>query len=242
MRGRRALKIIIGFLLLLAVVLGVLLYLKTTYEVQTVYVEGNVHYTEEEIKELVMSGPLGNNSLYLSMKYKNKGIEGIPFVDVMDVTVLAPDSIRITVYEKMLTGYVKYMDTYMYFDKDGYVVESSSVRTEGVPQVTGLSFDHIVVGEQLPVSDTKIFENVLNLTKLLSKYELSAEKIYFGTSGEMTVYFDDVKVELGSDSVTLEDKIMLLPQLLPSLSGRAGTLQMTVYDESGGKYIFQPES
>ena len=107
-----------------------------------------MHYTEDEIKKIVMSGPLGNNSLYLSLKYRDRGIQDVPFVDVMNVSILAPDTIKITVYEKALAGYVKYLDTYMYFDKDGYVVESSGIRTQGVPQITGLAFNHIVLGEQ----------------------------------------------------------------------------------------------
>ena len=78
----------VGIFILLALmflaVAGAVGYVKRTYTVRTVYVEGNVHYTEEEIKAIVMSGPLGDNSLYLSLKYKNKGIEGIPFVDVVD--------------------------------------------------------------------------------------------------------------------------------------------------------------
>ncbi len=38
------------------------------YRVTTVYVEGNIHYDNEEIMEMVMTGRLGNNSLYLAMK------------------------------------------------------------------------------------------------------------------------------------------------------------------------------
>lgn len=242
MRRGSGIKIaIIIIVLILAVALGAGYYIIDTYTVSTVYVEGNIHYTEDEIKAIVMDGTLGNNSLYLSMKYKNRGIEGVPFVDVMDVTILAPDTVRITVYEKALTGYVKYLGTYLYFDKDGYVVESSSVITEGVPQITGLVFDHMAVGEPLPVEDQEVFKDILNVTKLLEKYSLDADKIYFHNSGEITVYFADVKVALGNDSATLEDKLMLLPGLLPSLEGRNGTLQMEVYVENGGRYTFQPE-
>lgn len=234
--------VIMGVLILLATLLGVGYYINATYQIKTVYVEGNVHYSEQEIKDIVMEGALGNNSLYLSLKYRNKGVEGIPFVDVMDVSVLSPDTIKIRVYEKTLTGYIKYLDTYMYFDKDGYVVESSSVLTKGVPQITGMEFDRIVVGEQLPVEDEKIFDSILNVTKLLEKYELGAEKIYFNKSGEITIYFGEVKVALGSDTTTLEDKLMLLPSFLPSLSGKSGTLQMQSYDEDSGKYTFKPET
>lgn len=230
-----------AIVLVLAVALGAGYYIVNTYTVSTVYVDGNVHYTDDEIKAIVMDGPLGNNSLYLSMKYENRGIEGIPFVDVMDVSILAPDTVRITVYEKVLTGYVKYLGTYLYFDKDGYVVESSSVKTAGVPQITGLVFDHMAVGEALPVDNPEVFGSILNVTRLLEKYDLEAEKIYFQSAGEITVYFGDVKVALGNDSATLEDKLMLLPELLPNLEGKSGTLQMETYVDSGGRYTFQPE-
>ncbi len=240
-KGRKAILIPAVVIVLLAVIAGVGVYLKTTYTVKNVYVEGNVHYTEDEIKEIVMNGLLGDNSLYLSLKYRNKGVEGIPFVDVMDVSVLAPDTIKITVYEKALTGYVKYLDTYMYFDKDGYVVESSSVKTAGVPQITGLEFDYIILGEQLPVEDTEVFNSILDITKLLQKYELDSDKIYINKSEEITLYFGTVKVALGNDRESLEDKLMLLPGFLPTLEGKSGTLQMQTYDESGGKYVFKPE-
>ena len=241
-RRRREGVVIMGILLLLVTLVAVGYYVISSYEIQTVYVEGNVHYSKEEIEEIVMEGPLGSNSLYLSLKYRNKGVEGIPFVDVMDVNILSPDTIKIRVYEKTLTGYIKYLDTYMYFDKDGYVVESSTILTKGVPQITGLEFSHIVVGEKLPVEDDRVFENILNVTKLLEKYELAAEKIYFNRAGDITLFFGNVKVALGNDNRTLEDKLMLLPSFLPTLEGKSGTLQMQTYDEDGGKYTFKPEN
>lgn len=224
-----------------AVVLGVGAYIKEAYTIRTVYVEGNVHYTEDEIKSFVMKGLLGDNSLYLSMKYRNRGLEGIPFVDVIDVDILSPDTIKIIVYEKTLTGYVKYLDTYIYFDRDGYVVESSSVRTVGVPQVTGLEFDHIITGEILPVENPDIFNRILNITMLLQKYSLTADRIHFNLSGGVNLYFENVEVALGNDAAALEDKLMLLPEFLPRLEGKSGILQMQTYTGDNGKYTFKPK-
>ena len=65
-------------ILFLTAALGAGSYIKKTYTIETVYVEGNVHYSEDEIKAIVMDGFLGDNSLYLSLKYKDKGIEGFP--------------------------------------------------------------------------------------------------------------------------------------------------------------------
>lgn len=216
-------------------------YVFKKHTVRTVYVEGNVHYTEEEIKSIVMEGMFGNNSLLLSLKYKNKGIKNIPFVDVMDVSILSPDTIKITVYEKALAGYVKYLDTYMYFDKDGYVVESSSVKTAGVPQITGLDFDHVILGEPLPVENAEVFGNILTITQLLNKYELTSDKIYFHGSGEVTIYFGNIKASMGKADERLEDKIMLIPRFLQELEGKKGTLRMENYEPGKGRFTFKPE-
>ena len=133
------------------------------------------------------------------------------------------------------------MDTYLYFDKDGYVVESSGMRTAGVPEIIGLDFDYMIVGQELPVEDRNVFNSILSITRLLNKYELKADKLYFKEGGEITVSFGNVKVALGNDVNTLDDKIMLLPELLPKLADQSGTLQMQTYAESGGRYVFKPD-
>lgn len=236
-RRKKAGVLLLALAVLVAAALGGYTYIRKNYTVKTVYVEGNVHYSVEEIKEIVMDGVLGDNSLYLSLKYQNRGVENVPFVDVMDVEVLAPDTIKIIVYEKVLTGYIRYMDTCLYFDKDGYVVENSSVRTAGVPEITGLQFNHVVVGEQLPVEDEAVFVSILNVTKLLRKYDLNADRIHL-KDGEVTIYFGQIRAALGNDPSSLEDKLMLLPELLLSLEGKSGILQMQKLDE---KYTFKSE-
>lgn len=213
------------FLALLAASLGVIYYLLDYYRIETVYVDGNVHYTQEEIKEIVMDGPIGNNSLYLSLKYKNKSITGVPFIAAMDVTVLAPDTIRISVYEKSIAGYIEYLGRYIYFDKDGTVVESSNVKTLGIPQITGLSFEHVIVGEPLPVENRDIFYDILSVTQKMSDEGLNAERIYFNSKEEMTIHFGDIRVEFGT-SDNLDDKISFLKKLLPKFEGKKGTLDI----------------
>lgn len=244
MYNRKKKKKTIGFLtaaVLIGILTMILFAVLGRYTVKNVYVEGNLHYSQEEIKAFVMQGPLGDNSLYLSLKYRNKGMENVPFVDVMDVDILSPDTIRITVYEKALAGYVRYMDSYMYFDKDGYVVECSDVKTEGVPQITGLTFDYMVLEEKLPVEDEEVFDSIMNLTKLLDKYELEADNIFFHSSGEITIYFGDIKAALGDDSSQLENKMMRLPTFLSKLEGKKGTLRMENLTEDRTDVSFREE-
>ncbi|MBQ7360343.1 MAG: cell division protein FtsQ [Lachnospiraceae bacterium] len=227
---------------LIAIALGGIYYFLDHYRVENVYVDGNVHYTKEEIMDIVMDGPLGKNTLYLSMRYKNKSITDVPFVAAMDVNVASADTIRIVVYEKSLAGYIEYLGRYIYFDKDGRVVESSTMRTLGIPQVHGLEFDHVVVGELLPVQNSEVFSQVLGVTQTLDKGEnsLHADHIYFNKSHEMTLYFGDIKVLFGKYE-NLDEKINLLKTFIPDLEGKKGTLNVENYSPGKKNYSFTPE-
>ncbi|MDY2700039.1 MAG: cell division protein FtsQ/DivIB [Lachnospiraceae bacterium] len=227
-------------LFLLIGLLAAYSYVIANYTVTTVYVEGNVHYTNEEIIDMVMEGRYGNNSLLLSIKYKDKSIVGVPFVEKMDVSVMDPHTIKIEVYEKALAGYVEYLERYMYFDKDGIVVESSLEKTAGVPMVTGLVFDHVVLYEPLPVENPEIFSSILSITQLVNKYSLSIDRIYFGRDGSLMLYFDDVKVALGIGE-NLDEKIMKLQYMLPELRGKSGTLRMENYTEETKNISFETD-
>ncbi|MDE6739673.1 MAG: cell division protein FtsQ/DivIB [Lachnospiraceae bacterium] len=239
-KSKRTVILSVTLLLLLSVLVGGYEYIIQNYTVTTVYVEGNVHYTNEEIIEMVMGGRLGNNSLFLSMKYKDKGMEDIPFIQTMDVEIEAKDTIRIIVYEKALAGYVSYLGRYVYFDKDGIVVETSTEETEGIPQVTGLSFDHVILHEPLPVEKTDVFDEILNITQQLERYSMSADRIYFDPSYQVTLMFGEAKVALGDDRY-IDEKIMKLQYILPDLLGKEGTLNMREYSEDTKSYTFEQD-
>lgn len=231
---------IIIILGIINVLLMVMYFALTHFAVKTVQVDGNKHYSAEEIKSMVMTGYLGDNSLYLSLKYKNKGIEDIPFVETMDVMVQSNDTIRITVYEKALAGYVQYLGRYMYFDNEGVVVETSKVTTKGIPQVTGLNFDHVVLHEKLPVENDQIFKNILTITKLLNKYDILCDRIQFDSSYNVTLGYGGVKVTIGALD-NLDEKLMQLPQILPSLAGEKGTLDLQNYTADRKSVSFEKE-
>ena len=239
-KSKRAVILSVTLLLLLTILIAGYEYIIHNYTVTTVYVEGNVHYTNEEIMEMVMGGRLGNNSLFLSLKYKDKGMEDIPFIQTMDVTIEAKDTIRITVYEKALAGYVSYLDNCVYFDKDGIVVETSSEATAGVPEVTGLKFDHVILHEVLPVERPEVFDEVLNITQRLKRYSMSADRIYFDSAYQVTLVFGEAKVALGDDRY-IDEKIMKLQYILPDLIGKEGTLNMREYSEDTKSYSFEQD-
>ncbi|MBQ8038956.1 MAG: FtsQ-type POTRA domain-containing protein [Lachnospiraceae bacterium] len=226
-------------ILVSALFLTVLCLLKI-YKVKTVYVNGNVHYSSSEIRDMIMVGDLGDNSIYLSLKYKNKTIEDVPFISAMNVEIVSPDTIKITVYEKSLAGCVEHLGQYVYFDRDGMVVECSQNMTEGVPVVSGLSFDSVVLYEPLPVSDEDIFEVILTIAQLYDKYEMEAEHIRFIAGGNIVVHTGDIKAAMGKGE-NLDDKVMTLASLMPDLAGQSGTVKLENYTKDSKNVIFKPD-
>ena len=236
--GRRRFLLPAVLLAIAAVLAAVFLFILQYFHVENIYVEGNLHYTSDEIIQMVTGQRFGDNSLYLALKYRDRGIQDIPFIQTMDVDVLSPDTIKITVYEKSVAGYVKYLDRYMYFDRDGIVVEASVTKTEGIPEITGIDFSQVVLYEALPVENQDIFREILSITQILSKYGLSADKIYFDDTGEMTLYFGDVRARLGSED-NMEEKVARLQQLLPSAGGKKGVFRLENYSGSGENVSFE---
>lgn len=223
---------------IIVVVIGIVISLIVSYcKVTKIFVDGNVHYTNDEIAAMVMDGWMGDNSIYLFLKYRDKEIKDVPFVETMSVSIEAVDTIRITVYEKSLAGYVEYLDRYLYFDRAGTVVESSQIMTMGIPKVTGLTFDHAVLYEPLPVENPLLFETVLDVTQLMHKYSLSVDQIHFLADDSLVLFFGDIEVDIGDDSF-IDEKVMVLPDILSKLQGKKGVINLTEY-ESGDTITFE---
>lgn len=235
-KKRGFLLVMILFLSLsLAAVLGI-----TVFRVRSVEVEGNSFYTAQEIEDQVITDRLSANSLYLFLKYKYFNKEDIPFVDKLEISIQSPSKVKIRVYEKSIVGYVTYMGSNFYFDKDGVVVESTSEVKEGVPCISGIQFTTLALYRKLEVADDRIFDRILNVTQLVKKYELSPDRIEFGESLALTLYFGDVRVALGS-SGSLEEKIGRLHDLYPDLEGRSGVFHMENYTEDSKFISFEQD-
>ena len=225
---KRSLYIIAGITAVITIiVIAGVKYIFDNYTVENIYVEGSNHYSNEEIIDMVMDSKLCKNSIFLSFKYKNKSIDGIPFVEKIDVDILSKDTVRINVYEKAIAGYIAYLGRYMYFDREGIVVESSMEPSDDIPEVMGLKFDYVVLHEKLPIENEAIFEEILDVTQLLSKYNLNANGLFFDSGLNLYLYFDDVEVNMGQKD-DIDEKVITLNSLYSQhkLDGKKGILHL----------------
>lgn len=218
-------------------VLLLALILLLSVHIQNISVTGSGRYSSGQIEELLFSGRWGRNSAYAYATARFRPHRQIPFVEDYKVVFHSPFDVEVIIYEKSIVGYVSYMSSYMYFDKDGIVVESSGSRLEGVPWITGMEFGRIVLYQALPVEDKGVFEEILNLTQQLSMYEIAVDRIQYDKNGQASLFIDQMEVTLG-DNTDIDGKISTLSDILasqPHLTQISGTMRLENYSESDSR-------
>lgn len=223
--------------LIIAALVLIIFIVAFSISINKITITGNSWYTSEQIESILFPNTLSRNSLYCFIKQNVSEKESIPFIQDYQIDFKSPFEVEIIVYEKSLVGYVEYMSSYMYFDKDGIVVESANERLDGIPLITGLSFGQITLNKKLPISNPNMFPQILNLTQVLSINEIRVDKIYFNSIGEASLYIGDVEVILG-DSSNMNGKIAELKDMLPSIKGLHGTLYLDSYDPDDNNMMY----
>lgn len=237
-KKRRKIGLYIFLVLLLLIALGVFIVINV-FTVEQVVVEGNELYSKEQIENMVLNDEYSWNSLYVDLKYRFVDIGEVPFVDTMEVSLDNPHTVRINVYEKGMLGFL-YIDTIgqnAYFDKDGFVVETSTEIIEGVPRVNGISCNEVVLYEKLPLENDKVLGNLLNLTQTLKKYNQLPDEIQYNSNLEPILYYEDIQVKVGAEE-NLSQKIIRLSYILPQLKGLSGTLHLENWTEESTDIVF----
>ncbi len=223
-RQRRLIILAAVFFALLAVFLfGI------NTRITRITVTGSTRYTEEELISIIFSRDRDYNTFYAMYRDRFGEHVDIPFIEKYSVRITGLHTATVTVYEKAIAGCVEYMGSYMYFDKDGIIVESSGEKMESVPLVTGLTFRNIVMYQQLTVEDDSVFAEILNISQLLEGHELQVDKVEFDSAGNVSLYVGGIRAVLG-DSRYMAGKISEFSDMLPNLQDKSGTLYLDTYD------------
>ncbi|MBR6535620.1 MAG: FtsQ-type POTRA domain-containing protein [Lachnospiraceae bacterium] len=224
-----------------AVILGALVLLfYGVFRTEEITVEGLTYYTKEEFLTKISDETARKNTLLFRLEQFRNGEQRVPYIERYDITVEGKNVIHIRVYEKILVGSVKVMGQYLYFDKDGYVTETSVEQLPGVPLVKGLEFDRIVLYEKLKIQKDELYDIILNITKLVREYEIPAESITFNGKGE-------VELEVGTCSVAMGRRtaydlpIQKLADLLPSVTDRNLYIDLSGYSGGTEDIIAKPK-
>lgn len=210
------------------------------YKVDEVEVMGSSHYSQEEIKDMVLRGPLASNSVLAPLLYTKKETVGIPFIQGYSVNQVNRNTICISVKEKKPVGCIPYLDSYVYFDRNGVFVESSRERDKTVPYFAGISVKHVIMEEPLPIKGDTVLNTAVALATIFQKNETIPEYIQFDENYHISLRYGDIEVMLGQDKY-LEDKMTRALAILPLISGKKGILHLESVTDTIKTITFEEE-
>lgn len=234
-RLKKIFKILMTAIIIICTSLFIIYY---WFHIDSIKITGIDIYTEEDIKGLVFSRKLSDNELVLWMYNKLFGIDKLPFIEDIDVKYVSHNSVEINVYEKTLSGCIKYMGHFVYFDKDGRVLESLSEHKQGVPVVTGIEFCDFTLGEQFDVDDDTLFKAIMNVSQLISHYNIDVKRIHVN-KGDIMIYSGNVQIYLGKRAF-YDDQLAALSSVLKTANKvkLSGVIDMENY-KSGDKIVLK---
>lgn len=229
-------KLLAAGILVMAVLTVVLL-----FQVRTVTVYGNDRHSSKEISSGLMNEMLSKNTLYLLWKYRDGEVpDTLPFLNSLQVQMKTPSHIEVVVQEKELVGYID-KEQYVYFDRDGMVLQMTDEAYLDVPIITGIGTEEPVLYQKLPTESSAQLRTILSLTQLLNYHELTASEIRFSENMEITVFIGNIEVMLGQDEY-LEEKMANLKAILSSMEGTEyGTLHLESFTGGTMNVTFTPK-
>lgn len=216
-----------------AAVLAAILVTAYCMRIETIVYTGNTQYEENTLTRMIF-GKLPNRLTYYLFHHSHAAIPGIDSYTVRFSGTEADVVIR----EKTEVGYIRYMGANFYFDRYGNVVESTDEVYEDIPEITGLDFDSIIVGQKIDTTQEMMLNSVLSFTQNFAEYRLPVSHADFTETGDIVLTMNDVTVQFGSTDHLL-DKLYQLNALYPKLQNLSGTLYLSGYDGTQEKIVFR---
>ena len=223
---------------LIVIILGIVIIAVSMYllfYVQRVEIKGNDYTEDKVILESVQKDKYSVNSLYLIVKYRFMEYEVPGSLISMKVGLKNPWTVKVTVKEKPIIGFIYEDDNYVYFDKTGTVVLKSREKVEGVPCIEGIDAKETKLYKPLNIEDGKLLDAVLNVAKEIKNYELAPDKTLCKKDG-IEMQFGSIRVILGK-SVTTE-KVAQITPILAKLEGKEGTLNLEHFEDESSVIAF----
>lgn len=177
MKRKRKLKMP-GFFTKIFIILGVIIAvtafsLSSFFTVDTIDVQGNKYFTDEEISNMAHAST-GQNIIYKL----NKGnmlnyLEKNPYIEEARVYRKLPSTIVINVKERIQIAALTYGDQFLIIDNKGTLLRITKTKPK-LTIVTGFKVKKVKLGEPVEVNSPDLFKELLSLLK-----SMEAGDVYF---------------------------------------------------------------
>lgn len=238
----KRIKIILS--IVTVIVVAILLFSSSLFNIKLITVEGNEGISDEKIISL-SSIELYTNIFKLNENDIIEKIKENAYIEDVTISTKLPSNVIITVEERKPKYMLQFADSYVYVNNQGYMLEISNEKLD-VPILIGFTTDlsNIKAGNRINIEDLKKMDMVIkiyeaaksnDLGNLVTKIDISNEKNY-----TLILESEGKKVYLG-DCSDLNTRILYLKAILEKSAGKNGEIFLNIDLNSQDAY-FRPSS
>lgn len=196
--------------------------------------EINVYNNEQISSETIISLSqlrIEQNIFKFNKKNVEKEIKTNPYIESVQIKRKIPNKIEITIEERQQKYNVQFLNGFAYINNQGYILEISEQKTDGMPVIQGISteIEQIVEGSRLNSTDLGKLETVIQIMNICKNYEIDTKisNIDITNKTNYKIYMEEEKktIFLGDES-NLSNKMLYVPVILSENQGKEGIIYL----------------
>jgi cell division protein FtsQ len=218
---------------LMAIVFGFFFSISGFFTVDSIEVEGNDHYTSEEIINMAHAVP-GRNLIYHTNKTEIIDyLEQNPYIKSADVVRKLPSTLLIVVNERTESMAFKYDDEYLVMDSEGILLRKS----RSLPLTTlveGMIVNKIKLGEVVGTEDKDKANKAIKLISSMTAADLYFVKVDMSNNKRVKAYiYDNLLVRADYDTMMTNINNGHLHKVVENLFEQGIKRGTITFDEDG---------
>ena len=238
-------KKIIAFFSCCLLIAIVIIFAFTTpiFNITSIEVSGNNKISADTI--ISISGLKKGQNIF---KYNNSTIQNIKENKYIDEVLLKrklPRTVIISIKEREVKYQIKLLNSYAYIDKNGYILEVSTVKQE-VPIIVGFNMEEneLINKKRLEIEDLEELNKILKVMDAAKSIDIDniITEINIDNKDNYYLYIEsqNKKVYIG-DTSNLTKKMLYIKKILEEESGKSGMIFTNGDIGSGFKPYFREE-
>lgn len=175
-KRRRRRNAFLAFLLLVFLcVAGYFIVTSEFFDVKHIEVQGNVHFSKEEVVK-ISKGKTGGNIFTFNNRKLMENLEGDPYIKSVRIKRKLPATIVLMVLEREPAAAVTYGEKYIILDDEGFVLEKIADEPQ-LTLISGITIRRMEEGKALKVEEIDVLADTLNMLKVMKESDLFFKKI-----------------------------------------------------------------
>lgn len=229
-------------LLFIIVAIGIFAMITPIFNITTIEVTGNEKVNTQSI--ISLSGLKTGENIFKNLKSSvENNIKDNSYINEANMKLKLPGTVLIEVRERKIEYQLKVLDSYVYIDNQGYILEVSDTE-ENVPIIEGYKTEdnEVLKNKRLNNEDLLSLNSVLKIMNAARSIELDTkiEKINIEDNKDYKLFLENKQIYIG-DETNLSNKMGHIQMVLEDIKETGGIIFVNGDFNNGFKAYFRPE-